>query len=134
MKNVRHQFWLGPVLGGLFGLYLSRDADGGTQLFIAVFMALIGFTVQGGLLMSSTIYAKKNIGFLGAGEESLNIILYLAAYVVKSDGKVEDSELYTIEKKLAQDFYPPQVKKYMEYVKRSVDKELSIKRICRVIV
>jgi len=134
MKNIKHQFWLGPVMGALFGLQITQGADTGTRIFIAVFMAMIGLTVQGGLLMSSNFQNKKKVGFLGTEKEFLNTILYLAAHVVKSDEKIEESELYTIEKKLLQDFEPIYVKKYMEYVERSIEKDLSIKRICKVIV
>jgi DnaJ like chaperone protein len=97
-------------------------------------MGVFGLLLQFGFTISSNKYAQRKIGFFGTNEEFLNTILYLAAHVAKADGKVEDSELFTIEKKLLQDYDPATVKRYMSYVNGAIDKDLSIKRICRVIV
>jgi len=127
-------FWMGPIGGAITGFILTRGEDFEIVFLVTLFMGIMGLTIEGIFLINIRSRTRRKIGFLGAGDEHLNIILYLAAYMVKSDGKIEASELYIIEKDLSQDYAPPFVKKYMEYVKKSTDKELSIKRICSVIV
>jgi len=127
-------FWIGPIAGAITGFILTLGEDFEIVFLVTLFMGIMGLTIEGIILINIRSRTRRKIGFLGAGDEHLNIILYLAAYMVKSDGKIEASELYIIEKDLSQDYAPPFVKKYMEYVKKSMDKELSIKRICSVIV
>lgn len=76
---------------------------------------------------------KEDYGFLGDAEDSIRLIMALAAYMSKADKKVSQIELDYVRDELNKSFTPEYTEKYIELYQSYLKRRVDVKKVCRVI-
>lgn len=108
--------WFGPVVGFIVG-FLMGNFDWRSGLFLGI----IGFLIQGRILLGIDSKKDGKSGFLAQESDYINAIIGLAAMIVKADGKTDFAELNYIEVKLRKDFSSHQVQKLMVLLQKELN-------------
>lgn len=112
--------------GFLLGYSLSGSPFGGLALALMfVFIVGSGLTGLDARVVSQEKWADYN--------EFIHVIILFASAIIKADGKINQRELDMVEGRLAKDFGPAKVHKYMEDLNVCLGKSVRIDAVCNKI-
>jgi DnaJ like chaperone protein len=131
--------WIGLLAGFIFGIILvqfnddPKDNNFIFSVFIGLAFSIFGFLIYSMIQMSISHFLRQNLGFLKGEEKFLKSILMLAAAIVNADGKVDDSELEIVRKRLAAEFSPEETEMHFLTFKSYLKGKHSISKLGKLI-